>query len=103
MVWPFGCVCHAVRAPGVKWTLLALTREKPDGVATVSMYTAPVNHSLGPAEVSRLFLVICIVSPHGFGRWPKVRVQAGICRTFPRVEECEPVRCGAGRRGHACE
>src|SRR5579862_5635443 len=26
MVWPFGCVCQAVRAPGVKWTLLAETR-----------------------------------------------------------------------------
>jgi hypothetical protein len=30
-------VCQAVRAPGVKWTLLALNREEPDGVATVSM------------------------------------------------------------------
>jgi hypothetical protein len=29
-------VCHAVRAPGVKWTLLALRRDGPDGVATVS-------------------------------------------------------------------
>ena len=37
IVWPFGCVCHAVRAPGVKWTLLALTREAPDGAATASM------------------------------------------------------------------
>ena len=36
IVWPFGCVCHAVRAPGVKWTLLALTREAPDGAATAS-------------------------------------------------------------------
>jgi hypothetical protein len=29
-------VCHPVRAPGVKWTLLAFTREAFDGVATVS-------------------------------------------------------------------
>jgi hypothetical protein len=28
--------CHAVRAPGVKWTLLALRREGPDGVAIES-------------------------------------------------------------------
>ena len=49
IVCPFGCVCHAVRAPGVKWTLLALTREPSDGAATVSMKTAPVNQSLGPA------------------------------------------------------
>ena len=37
IVWPFGCVCQAVRAPGVKWTLLALSREPSDGAATVSM------------------------------------------------------------------
>jgi hypothetical protein len=30
-------VCHAVRAPGVKCTLLALSREPFDGAATVSM------------------------------------------------------------------
>ena len=36
IVWPFGCVCQAVRAPGVKWTLLALSREPFDGAATVS-------------------------------------------------------------------
>jgi hypothetical protein len=52
-------VCHAVRAPGVKWTLLALIRDRFDGAAIASMYTAPVNHSLGPAVVSMLFLVIC--------------------------------------------
>src|ERR1700737_4269489 len=51
MVWPFGCVCQAVRAPGVKWTLVALRRDDPAGVATASRYTAPVNHSLGPAVV----------------------------------------------------
>ena len=59
IVWPFGCVCHAVRAPGVKWTLLAVRREVPDGSATVSRKTAPVNHSLGPGFVSMLYLVIC--------------------------------------------
>jgi hypothetical protein len=37
MVCPLGCVCHAVRAPGVKWTLLALNREGADGVAIASM------------------------------------------------------------------
>src|SRR5258708_32007168 len=58
--WPFGCVCQWVRAPGVKWTLLALTCEAPDGAATASTYTHPVNQSLGPAAVSTLFLVISI-------------------------------------------
>jgi hypothetical protein len=45
----------------VKWTLLALRREVLDGAATVSMYTAPVNHSVGPILVSRLILVISMV------------------------------------------
>src|SRR2546429_9734986 len=65
MVCPFGCVCHAVRAPGVKWTLLAVRRDPCDGAATVSTYTAPVNHSFGPAPVWMLFLVISILS----SRW----------------------------------
>jgi hypothetical protein len=60
IVWPFGCVCQAVRAPGVKCTLLALIRDPFAGVATVSTYTAPVNHPLGPRPVSLLFLVICM-------------------------------------------
>src|SRR5437588_8331456 len=37
MVWPFGCVCQAVRAPGAKCTLFALRRDWPDGAATASM------------------------------------------------------------------
>jgi hypothetical protein len=60
IVWPFGCVCHAVLAPGVKWTLLADSRDWPVGAATVSMKTSPVNQSLGPAAVSMEFLVICM-------------------------------------------
>ena len=43
-----------------KWTLLAARRDGSEGVATVSMYTVPVNQSLGPVAVSREFLVICI-------------------------------------------
>jgi hypothetical protein len=30
-------VCHAVRAPGVKWTLAAPIRDSSDGAAIVSM------------------------------------------------------------------
>jgi hypothetical protein len=32
-----GCVCQAVRAPGVKWTLTARTRDGSEGTATPSM------------------------------------------------------------------
>jgi hypothetical protein len=58
-------VCHAVRAPGVKWTLLAARRDGSDGAATASMKTLPVNQSLGPGVVSAELLVICIPSPFG--------------------------------------
>jgi hypothetical protein len=51
---------HAVRAPGVKWTLAACRRDVSDGVASVSMQTVPVNQSLGPTTVSSEFLVICM-------------------------------------------
>src|SRR4051794_14859672 len=61
MFWPKGWVCQAVRAPGVKWTLAAPTREGAVGVAIVSMKTEPVNQSAGPGLVSRLFLVICML------------------------------------------
>src|SRR6266550_3765398 len=66
MVCPLGCLCQAVRAPGAKWTLLAFRREAPNGAATVSIYTAPVNHSLGPLLVPMLFLVTFMVSPSMF-------------------------------------
>ena len=56
-----GWVCQAVRAPGAKCALAALSREAGEGVASVSKQTVPVNHSLGPAAVSRLLLVICMV------------------------------------------
>jgi hypothetical protein len=37
IVWPCGCVCQAVRAPGVKCTLAAAKVELPAGAATASM------------------------------------------------------------------
>ena len=37
IVCPCGCVCQAVRAPGVKWTLAAANVEVPAGAATASI------------------------------------------------------------------
>jgi hypothetical protein len=59
IVWPCGCVCHAVRAPGVKWTREAPKRDASVGAVIASMNTDPVNQSLGPGSVSTVFLVIC--------------------------------------------
>src|SRR5205814_4472735 len=66
-----------VRAPGVKWTRLALRRESPEGAAMLSIYTAPVNHSLGPAMVSLRFLVTCTaVLAYWTRRWLSGRDRA---------------------------
>jgi hypothetical protein len=37
IVWPCGCVCHVVRAPGVKCTLATPIRQSPDGEVMLSM------------------------------------------------------------------
>src|ERR671913_836099 len=47
-VWPNGCVCHAVRAPGSKVTLAPAARAGGGASNSGSMRTVPVNHSAGP-------------------------------------------------------
>src|SRR5262245_25209515 len=47
-VWPSGCVCHAVRAPGSKVTLAPRTRPGPGASNSGSMRTVPVKYSAGP-------------------------------------------------------
>jgi len=55
-------LCHIVRAPGVKCTLLADRRDEPDGVATPSRKTVPVNQLLGPGVVSLLVLRVIYIT-----------------------------------------
>ena len=47
-VWPSGCVCHAVRAPGSKVTQAPATRAGSGGLNSGSMRTVPVKYSAGP-------------------------------------------------------
>lgn len=47
-VWPSGCVCHAVRAPGSKVTLAPCTNAGLGARKSGSMRTAPVTQSDGP-------------------------------------------------------
>src|SRR5438128_7631186 len=47
-VWPSGCVCHAVRAPGSKVTLAPETRPGTGESNNGSIRTVPVNQSVGP-------------------------------------------------------
>src|SRR5207247_848889 len=47
-VWPSGCVCQAVRAPGSKVTLAPATRAGSAAWNNGSMRTVPVNQSAGP-------------------------------------------------------
>src|SRR6476659_7393273 len=47
-VWPNGCVCQAVRAPGSNVTLAPRTRAGSGVSNSGSMRTVPVNQSAGP-------------------------------------------------------
>src|SRR5437762_1220408 len=52
-VWPSGCVCHAVRAPGSKVTLAPATRAGSGASNSGSIRTVPVNQSAGPLPEGR--------------------------------------------------
>src|SRR3954452_19667409 len=60
-VWPSGCVCQAVRAPGSKVTSAPATRAGSGGLNSGSIRTVPVNQSPGPlpegADPARLISI----------------------------------------------
>src|SRR5205807_10480240 len=63
-VWPSGCVCHAVRAPGSKVTLAPETRPGSGASNSGSIRTVPVNQSAGPLLDGReplLLMSICLL------------------------------------------
>src|SRR3954466_8036473 len=47
-LWPRGCVCQALRAPGSKVTSAAETRDGSVAANSGWMRTVPVNESSGP-------------------------------------------------------
>src|SRR3981189_3275849 len=47
-VWPSGCVCHAVRAPGSNGTVALTTRAGAGAWNNESTLTEPVKYSAGP-------------------------------------------------------
>ena len=47
-VWPSGCVCHAVRAPGSNVTKAMDTRAGSGGLLSGSIRTVQVKYSAGP-------------------------------------------------------
>src|SRR5436853_3505577 len=62
-VWPRGCVCQAVRAPGSNVTLAPETSAGSGAWKSGSTRTVPVNHSDGPlAEGCEPTLLISISS-----------------------------------------
>jgi hypothetical protein len=52
-VWPKGCVCHAVRAPGSKDTRVETIRAGASVAMIGSCQTVPVKYSLGALRVGR--------------------------------------------------
>src|SRR5205823_5101816 len=68
-VWPSGCVCHAVRAPGSNVTLAPATRAGAGAWNRGSMRAVPVNQSDGPLldgcapiRLISIFLVLRVLS-----------------------------------------
>src|SRR4051794_27045772 len=59
-VWPRGCVCQAVLAPGSKVTAAPPTRAGAGAVKSGSMRTVPVNQSAGPLPDG--FDPACVIS-----------------------------------------
>src|SRR5919201_831549 len=47
-VWPNGCVCQAVRAPGSNVTLAPRTRAGSGASNSGSIHTVPVKYASGP-------------------------------------------------------
>src|ERR1700716_4232909 len=52
-VWPSGCVCHAVRAPGSNDTRFEATRAGASVAMIGSCQTVPVKYSVGARRVGR--------------------------------------------------
>src|SRR3954467_11595270 len=60
-VWPSGCVCQAVRAPGSNVTAAPATRAGVGAWNSGSIRTVPLNQSTGPLlDACEPLLVICI-------------------------------------------
>ena len=82
-VWPSGCVCHAVRAPGSNMTLAPRTRAGSGASNSGSMRTLPVNQSAGPLpDGCEPGLFISIFSTSFFRTCSQLRKGAWLRRSF---------------------
>src|SRR5438132_8986790 len=71
-VWPNGCACQAVRAPGSNVTLAPATRAGSDAWNNGSIRTVPVNQSAGPLfDGCEPLLLISIMIP-SFCFWTRL-------------------------------
>src|SRR5882757_4334378 len=64
-ICPSGCRCHAVRAPGLKWTRATRSRDGGAALAIGSIQTVPVNRSAGGDWLSGPVLMTCMSCPSG--------------------------------------
>src|SRR4051812_7264436 len=102
-VWPSGCVCQALRAPGSKVTLAPLVRAGSWAENNGSTRTVPVKVSVGPLRegcepprlISMTFLLL-----NAFRH-------AGVSTMYCRITRYALARCGStaassGDVTHAC-
>src|SRR5580765_3150148 len=88
-VWPSGCVCHAVRAPGSNVTLAPAARAGAFAWNNGSIRTVPVNQSAGPlADGCEPILLISIFLFPVFGS--SRRKEAAYFVAAPGYDKLEP-------------
>src|SRR5215218_4018452 len=92
-VWPRGCVCQAVRAPGSNVTLAPAARAGTGASKSGSIRTVPVNHSAGPLADGCKPLRLISISPPGV---------AAEARTNENVRVASAVRKTDRREHPAC-
>src|SRR5215216_4144044 len=95
-VWPSGCVCHAVRAPGSNVTLAPAARAGTGASNNGSTRTVPVNHSAGPfADGCEPLRLISMTPPRVVAETRTNGINTAattVCRTERRVyPDCQIV------------
>src|SRR5687767_9367594 len=92
-VWPSGCVCQAVRAPGSNVTLAPAARAGAGASNSGSMRTVPVNHSAGPlADGCEPLRLISMTSP-GVVAETRTNENVRVARAIRKTDRREHPAC----------
>src|SRR5688572_7268804 len=92
-VWPSGCVCQAVRAPGSNVTLAPAARAGTGASNSGSMRTVPVNHSAGPLADGCEPLRLISISPPGVAAEARANENVRVASAVRKTDRREHPAC----------